>query len=594
MKIYEANYEFHSGLGPEHALRNECEYSQTEGAVEIFGKDCGLYGGKGYALNNKGNELTEVFAAHPLYILSSVGLILHASILLLTGFETNIFNLFILFDSIYRLLVPLIAVVVAFMPTLMINQQPDGFRTANYPENDFQDLQPVAFLTQVTFSKLVYLNYFAAGVIAHAEIFSDLHILSPIYFLGISGVILLHMNIHDPATNKTVFLSVLGLLPYGVTIMNILVYSQWEELISKVSVIWANGMQFTNKVIGEMTLLWLSELNPEQSRAIAYIAEIWMTNMRFGRGPLAEIAQAPLTGLIVVNVAVIYVLIRLKRSLGSPSDPFGMYTNPQTVTDKKYLRVGVSLILAVYIGFSLTIFVSQLIGYSLIPINQTASGLLIFWPLYIIIPVGIAVWYQRRNNRTTVTDISAERKRFEFNGISVVVKNTGDSEGPAFVRSNGGNTVIVIDSQLRDELSDDEIEAVCYHELYHIKYNSVRYQTRIEIPIVGYLLFFISTNLEELYNDEYRADEFAAHQSSEKTVTSALRKANSMSEPTYKSKLKAKMDQGWWEYAKLLCSPPILKLYSPSVENRIARLEGVTGDEGNQSSPDDHRYTEYS
>jgi len=576
MKIYEAHYEFHSGLEPKPALKNECEHLHTEESLEIFGKEYDFRGGKGYALDTESNEVTEVFAASALYILSSVALLTCAVIILFAGFEKDLFSLF---GNIFGMILPVSAMAVAFTPTSMISQQPDGFRTANYPENELPDLQPAVFRNRVTFSKLVYLNYFAAGIILHAGIFSGLHILSPVYALGMGGVILLHMNGHDPATDKTVFLSILALLPYGATILNLLIYSQWEKMINDVNYILIKYIQFANEIIGEIIFFSVSELGSEQSRMIVHMGQIWMASVQFARGLLTEIAQAPLIGLIVMNVVIIYILIQLKRSLDSPSDPFGMYRNPPTVTDKKYLRAGVSLVLAVYIVFSLTILGSLLIRSPLIPIDTVVSGLLIFWPVCIITPLYVAVWYQQRNNRTTVDNISAESHQFEFDGISVVVKNTNDREGLAFVRSDGTNELIVIDSQLHDELSDNEIEAICYHELYHITHDSMRYQTRIETPIIGHLLFFLSTNLERLYNDEYRADVFAAQQSDTKTLLSALRKANTLKETINKSKLKTKIDQGWWGYAELFCSPPVLKLYSPPAEDRIARLEAIKNQE---------------
>ena len=576
MKIYEAHYELHSGMEPKHALKNKCEYSHIKGSVEIFGENYSFRGTKEYALDTESDEVTEVFTAHPFYILSSVALFACAGIVLLNGFGTDLISLF---GDIFGMILPFSAIYIAFTPNLMISQRPDGFRAANYPENELPDLQPAVFRNRVSFTKMVYLNYFAAGIISHAGIFSGLHILSPVYALGMGGVILLNMNGHDPATDKTVFLSILALLPYGATMLNLLIYSQWEKMISDMSGILLKYMQFANEMIDEIIFLSVSELDPEQSRVIVHMGQIWMASDRFARGLLTEIAQAPLIGLIVMNVVILYTLIQLKRSLDSPSDPFGMYRNPPTVTDKKYLRAGVSLVLAVYIVFSLTIFGSLLIRSPLIPIDTVIGGLLIFWPVCIITPLYIAVWYQQRNNRTTVDNINAEPHQFEFDGIPVVVKNTSDREGLAFVRSDGENELIVIDSQLHDELSDDEIEAICYHELYHITHDSMRYQTRIETPIIGYLLFFLSTNLERLYNDEYRADVFAAQQSDTKTLLSALRKANSLKEIINKSKLKTKIDQGWWGYAELFCSPPVLKLYSPPAEDRIARLEAIKNQE---------------
>jgi Zn-dependent protease with chaperone function len=89
-------------------------------------------------------------------------------------------------------------------------------------------------------------------------------------------------------------------------------------------------------------------------------------------------------------------------------------------------------------------------------------------------------------------------------------------------------------------------------------------------------LFFLFTNLEKIYNDEYRADEFAAQQVSAETVIDALRKAESLKQTNDKSKIKAEIDQGWWGYLELFCSPPVLSIYSPPTKDRIMRLEALS------------------
>jgi len=43
-----------------------------------------------------------------------------------------------------------------------------------------------------------------------------------------------------------------------------------------------------------------------------------------------------------------------------------------------------------------------------------------------------------------------------------------------------------------------------------------------------------------------------------------------------KSKIKAEIDQGWWGYLELFCSPPVLSIYSPPAKDRIMRLEALS------------------
>jgi len=71
--------------------------------------------------------------------------------------------------------------------------------------------------------------------------------------------------------------------------------------------------------------------------------------------------------------------------------------------------------------------------------------------------------------------------------------------------------VIIVDQQLCNKLSDDEMRNL----LSRIVPRQPRLNpgTRLDqTPIIGTLLFFLFLNLEKIYNDEYRADEFAAQQ----------------------------------------------------------------------------------
>jgi len=102
-------------------------------------------GGKAYMLDADTNEIIEIYVAHPLYTLSSVLLVSYAAILLLTGFETSLADLF---GELFATVLPVSAIIVAFVPEMIINRQPNGFRTANYPDNKLPDMQPVAFLNK--------------------------------------------------------------------------------------------------------------------------------------------------------------------------------------------------------------------------------------------------------------------------------------------------------------------------------------------------------------------------------------------------------------------------------------------------------------
>jgi Zn-dependent protease with chaperone function len=159
---------------------------------------------------------------------------------------------------------------------------------------------------------------------------------------------------------------------------------------------------------------------------------------------------------------------------------------------------------------------------------------------------------------------------FEVDDIPVLFRNLGDAA--AFPVSDD-EPVIVLHEQLNQNLTDEEIQAICYHELYHVKHNSVKYQTWIDIPVVGYLLFLFRTDLSELFNEEYAADEFAAAKVGTEAVVSALTTVDNMNLGRNGSAIQNHIEQGWRGYIQLLFSPPVLSLYSPPRRHRIKRLE---------------------
>ncbi len=527
MKLYEAGYELHEGLDPKSALEKDCQHTRTDGRLEVFTKHWDWLGSKAYVLDSETDEITEVYAAHPLYTLSSVVLLIYAGYLLLTGFEGELFSPFI--DS----LVPISAIAICSWPYAIAKQHPDGFRTANYPRKIVPDLKPVIFRNHVTFAKITYLNYIATGIILHSEIFSEPNVLFFIYLLGPLAMFLMSTDGDDPATKMTVFLSIFALLPFAIPVINVLIYSQWDRMILSIS-------------------------------------DSLILNISLIDNFLAFLKHVPVLGLLFTNAAAVCGLIVLKQEFDSPGDPFDIYKTPSTINDKEYTRVAVSVILSVYLVASIVLFISHLVGHPLVP-TGTVSWVLIYWPLLIIILAWVALWYQQRYLNTI--DVDTNNSAFDIDGIPVIFTDTNVKT--AFPISDTSESVIILSEKLREGLSETEIVAVCYHELYHINHNSIRYQSRIQLPIIGYLLFFLSTNLSELYNEEYYADEFAAQEVGADVVLDALRKAQSIQSHQRGSIIQNEIDKGWSGFVRLLCLPPILSLYSPAIEHRIKRLEKI-------------------
>lgn len=522
MKIYRASYEIQEGLNPRLALERECEKSRSTIGTDVFTKDEGLCGTRSYFIDEDTDRITEIYDADTFYILISAVLSIYAVALWFPGLGNNIF-----IEPVH-FIAPITAVTISSLPYILINDHPDGFRTANYPTKQNFNIQPVVFREYVSYSKITYLNFIATGVILYSQIFVEITILALVYPLGIIAIIMMARHSHDPVTNKTAVVSLCVLAPFAIALANLFVFKHWEQI---------------------------TEINNNAITSSFYLTDL-----------AAFLQSSPIVGLIFTNSIFCCILMYVKYDLDSPSDPFDMYTAPSTIDNKVYFRIGIVLLSSVYILTILVILISHVIGSPIIPVESPVSMLLIYWPVFILIPVWIFIWRNQQNPDSLRND-----PLFEINGVPVVLDT--ENRKPAFAVSDSTDPVIVVSQNLRDQLSKHELLAICYHELYHIEYGSVKPQNRIQLPIIGPVLFFLSTDLSALYNEEYHADEFAAQKVGVDAVVRALEKAQSLHLFPRGSIIQNEINKGWAGYARLFCSLPVLSLYSPPVEHRINRLE---------------------
>ena len=137
-----------------------------------------------------------------------------------------------------------------------------------------------------------------------------------------------------------------------------------------------------------------------------------------------------------------------------------------------------------------------------------------------------------------------------------------------------GQQYIVINQDLENQLDREELLAICYHELYHLEKKTHRLQMMSELPIVGYLLFFVFVNPISIHKEEFRADECAAKNVSREAIVSALEKTESENLGPSDSPVKQFVyEEGRWVAFKLFWKVPILPLYRPGRRERIDRLE---------------------
>jgi len=532
MQLYELTYSLQNSVSPKSCLEEFCDETDSDNGKQIFTKKQPYIAEKVYTVPDNGDTVGEVLRIKPYYILCSFSVIWFAIYFLLTGFKLDLIEIIW-----YAFLLPGSIVVLVF-PYWMLNLQPSEF----YPEGQLlfglSRFRPLPFQQQIQMSVVAYLTTLAAGIVLLPIVFPDPNVLAAVFPVSILAVSLIWQDRSDPATDSIVILTVLTLLPFAIPLINLSIYTQWN-------------------VFAQQNAQLVTYLTPETFNQL--------------NQAILSITQSQTLGLISTIPTAVLLPIVVMKSIANSTDRIDVFKIPDTVDDKKYLRAGSLLLFAIYVGGSIGILLSQLFGYPIIPVETILDGILIYWPLFVLVPIWVIVWYWNPWSGSIDSSMDVSKPAFEVGNIPVLFRDLGDAA--AFPVSDE-EPVIVLHEQLKQHLTDDEIQAICYHELYHVKHNSVKYQTWINIPVVGYLLFLFRTDLSELFNEEYAADEFAAANVGTEAVVSALNTVDSMNLGRNGSAIQNHIEQGWRGYVQLLFSPPVLSLYSPPRRHRIKRLEG--------------------
>ncbi len=426
-------------------------------------------------------------------------------------------------------------------PYIAIGDQPDEFYPKKEKCNLLSRLRPLPFQKQVSFSLVVYLNNLSAAIIALPIIFPEMNILAVAFPISVLALFLMFQDQSDPATNNVVGLTALILLPFTLPISNLAIYTQIPT-------------------VSQQNATMLAVFTPDLFQP--------------AMDTITSSMDSVLLNLIFANAISIVILSSIYKLIYKNRSRIEVYKMPERIDDKKHLRAGVSLLFFVYVGGSISLLISQIVGHPLVPVEGLLRIILIYWPLIVITTTWAIVWFFRQQKNPTEDKICKTETACFVEGYQAVFAETGGAVAFPILSEDG--PIIVLNNQLRHDLTDEEIKAICYHEIYHIRNRSIRYQDRVEIPIVGHLLFFLTTNFSELYNEEYYADEFAAEKLGPKVVISCLEKKQSMNFIRDEYTIRSHFKVGWQGFAHLLYSMPILALYSPPDKHRINRLELIT------------------
>lgn len=544
MKLYQLEYEIQNKADLETRLSNSFgEPEKTDQGIVFKHKPIDFFRKK-YIYNDNQRELIEQGIVSPIYSICTVVL---AAVVFLRGIGLSIDStaISISLSVIYTLG----GLTLFLLPVFLMNIKPDVFFPDELIHELFQTSStlPVVFRRQVSVSPVVYLNGLTTLILAAPIIMPRLSItIIPLLIILTVALPLLTRSWMNPATNQVLTLAIWSTWPFGLTLGNLQIHSQRPS--------------FTEQ---EQQVLMAMETLP------------FFTDEMGGAVPI--FVETPVIRLIIGNLLFVLLLLYLTpKAISSIIDEKDVYKTSSLITDQLFLRLGVCSILVTYLAFPLFILVSYLLGFHIIHFEFITEILTIYLPLIVIIPLSVIGWIRsNRKEKNQIRELirSSEQPLLHVEHVPVITADIGSSAAFSTPKIDG-QQYIVINEDLEDQLDREELLAMCYHELYHLENKTHRLQMISELPIVGYLLFFVFVNPTSIHEEEFRADDYAAKNVGRDAITSALEKTESENLGPSISPVKQFVhEEGRWVAFKLFWKAPILPLYRPERRMRIDRLE---------------------
>jgi Zn-dependent protease with chaperone function len=227
---------------------------------------------------------------------------------------------------------------------------------------------------------------------------------------------------------------------------------------------------------------------------------------------------------------------------------------------------------------------SYLLGYPIIRFGSHIEFTTMFAPA---LGIGLYFAYYRyrryREVREQVLSYATQQSQYEFHGdIDMVIVDDLDnsvfSVDLAFAEEK-----IVIGRNIFETLDEDELAAIYFHELYHIKHGTKRYQQFANIPIIGPILFLAFINPKKVALEEFRADEYAAKEVGAEAVISAIETTAEFKQSRITSQDGIFDIDSNQDFLKFITTVPIVDVYRPTRRQRVQKLKQRTSSNGESS-----------
>ena len=544
MKLYQIEYEIQNVADLETRLSKAFGEPEKTEQGTVFENEISWIFNKKYVYKDSQEKLIEQCFASPIYSICTI--VLGGVIFLQAISSSGDSPLISMTLSILYLVSGL---TLFLLPILLSNVNTNAL----FPDESLQKvfptsmILPVAFRHRFSLSPVVYLNGLFTLILAAPLIMPELSMtVVPVLILLTVALPLSARSRKNPATDQVLILAVMSTWPFGVTLGSLHIHSQRSSFLEQERsfIMWAENLHFFTDEMGDT---------------------------------LRALIETPMILTVTSSLLMILMIWYLApKVIRSFIDNEGVYTTLPLISDQLFLRFSVCLVLATYIVSPLLILTSYSFGFHIIHFESITEILSIYWVLIAIVPLSVIGWihnnYQRKKHFQELVQ-SHEPPLLHVEGVPVV---TADISGSAafITQKIEGQHYIIINQELEDPLNRKELLAICYHELYHLESKAHRLQKMSELPIVGYLLFFVFVNPVSIYEEECRADEYAARNVGREAIVSALEETESMGIGSSKSPVKQFIDKGGrWVAFKLFWKVPILSIYRPKLRVRINQLQ---------------------
>jgi hypothetical protein len=539
MKLYEAEYRIEQGEPElEDRLQNDFEVDRSEKNIVQYAHPISSHFIKTYVHNKEDRVLTENCYTD-LYFDATIaggGALSILQILHIGEYPSPFSDLMVTATAT-------LCTILYLIPILLINQKPNYMSTTDPPSSRFPTM-PVVFRSRFNINLLVPIVSMLGFINLQPWLTPKIGIF-PISIFSI-WVVIFSISVEgnrDRVTTQILYIGSVSSLPLLLAAGNMISYSQYEKILEQ-------NVAFMSKIpyVNDGVVMELYNISLQLKLPII-----------LALNGLAVIAFVYLSPMLI---SFLFVLIPSRYNTISPGD-------------NKKVRYGISATLLAYVSSILYVVYVQIFGSQPKFLNSTIDLLLLLAPLILFFVAWMYDWI-RKTQQYHLRSAKPSTRLIEDTDSDIQLKYAKLGKSAAIsINRFWKSPLILVDYELREELTDAELHAIYYHEKYHIKNGVQKHQQFFQLPIVGFIYFLLFVDPDRLYHEEFKADRYAAKMVGQLNIKSALQKVEDNEKYSEFHPIKQSIDNvnGGFEIFKLSWRLPLHSIYRPPRQRRIEKLE---------------------